>query len=340
MRAFDWLALLQRRRIHYIERGANVKRGEINIQCPWCGTADPSQHLGLNLETGWYACWRNKQGHSGKSPLRLLMKLLNVSYGEARELAGLGDDYVDPEGFTALVAKLMGREVAGHAMPPVRSLVYPREFRDIGHGADADRWVDYLWNRGFDGRDLDELCRKYELMAARSGDYGGRLIIPYFLGHKLIAWTGRAIAPAKIRYKDLDVKSSIVEIKDTLYNYDKAASEGRKKALVVVEGPLDALKLDYYGADYGVRAVGLSTNSISDAQLYQLEDLALGYPQLIVMLDNKTDFGLIDGMRFKQQLAHIPRVKVEATPFSRPDPGDLAPGEVRSWCQNIMGVKT
>ena len=35
MRPFDWRTLLLQRRIHFIERGPNVKRGEINIRCPW-----------------------------------------------------------------------------------------------------------------------------------------------------------------------------------------------------------------------------------------------------------------------------------------------------------------
>ena len=41
-RIFNWRELLDEQRIAYIERGANVKRGEVNIRCPFCGAADPS----------------------------------------------------------------------------------------------------------------------------------------------------------------------------------------------------------------------------------------------------------------------------------------------------------
>jgi hypothetical protein len=68
MRPLDWRQLLTDNRVPFIERGPNVKRGEINIRCPFCGSADPSYHMGLNLDSGWWSCWRNKDQHSGKSP--------------------------------------------------------------------------------------------------------------------------------------------------------------------------------------------------------------------------------------------------------------------------------
>lgn len=335
MRVFDWRALLARERVAFIERGPNVKRGEINIRCPWCGTADPSFHLGLNLESGWYSCWRNKSGHSGKSPLRLLMRLLNVSYGRARELAGLGADYVDPEGFDALAARLMGREVASHAGVKVK-----REFLDLDPEFKViteqlyGRWFDYLWCRGFDGKDLPKLCHDYCLRAARFGDFAGRLIIPYFLDGELVTWTGRAIGESTIRYKDLSVADSLVPVKQTLFNHD-AINEGGK-ALVIVEGPLDALKLDFYGKPFGVRAVGLSTNSLSEDQAFMLEASRGRFRQVGTMMDNKSDFGRVDSMRLKQELSFIPDLRIYDVPFDRPDPGDLTPREVQAWAHNLI----
>lgn len=335
MRPFDWVALFTRQRVHYVERGPNVKRGEINIKCPWCGAADPSQHLGISLETGWYACWRNKQGHSGKSPLRLLMRLLRVSYGEARELAGLSDDCVDPEGFTAVAARVLGRDSFNKPSTTVKTnLELDRQFISLeNERVLTRRWWNYLYTRGFDSEDITPLCKRYSLMAARYGDFAMRLIIPYFVDKKLVAWTGRAIAPSVIRYKDLSIENSVVPVKKTLYNHDVILAGGR--ALVLVEGPLDALKLDYYGEPFGVRAVALSTNSLSDSQVYAIEDASQKFDSIIVMMDNKSQFGLVDSMRMKQNLFFASNLQIMSVPSGKGDAGDLTSNEVREWSKKI-----
>ena len=320
MRAFDWRALLDKQRIHYIERGANVKRGEINIQCPFCGSADPSQHLGLNLTTGWYSCWRQRQGHSGKSPLRLLMRLLRIDYKAARELAGFGEEYVDPEGFDALAARIMGRTGAIEVTPEVlRVLKLDPSFLPIEDRPLTRRWHDYLYNRYFE--DVEWLCRRYALHADRRG---ARIILPYTADDRLVTWTGRAIGPARIRYLDLPRDDAIIPAKETLYLFDHASEGG--DVLCVVEGPIDALKIDAYGHGFGMHAVALSTNSISKEQLYMLEELAPKFREVLVVMDNKTDFGLVDSMRMKQELATIRSVSIAQTPFDRSDPGELTPG--------------
>lgn len=335
MRAFDWVQLFQKKRVHFVERGANVKRGEVNIKCPWCGTADPSEHMGINLTTGWYSCWRNKRQHSGKSPLRLIMKLLRVSYEQARELAGLGDDYVDPEGFDALAARLMGRTETKEADVKAKRehLEFDKHFLDITSRPLTARWWNYIYSRGFDDADIPALCAQYQLRAARDGHYALRLIIPYFLEGQLVTWTGRAIARAEIRYKDLPIDLSVLPPKETLYNHD-CINEPGGKVLVLVEGPLDALKLDYYGKRFGVRAVGLSTNSITESQMFMLEVAAAKFERVVVMQDNKTGFGTVDSMRLKGELSFLPNLEVVQVPYRRGDPGEMLPNEVELWAEN------
>lgn len=339
MRRFDWLPLFQRHGVFYIERGANVKRGEVNIRCPWCGNADPSQHLGVNLETGWYSCWRQKTGHSGKSPVRLIMILLRVSYRAARELAGLSEDYVDPEGFDALAARLLFPPDEGPSANAERlHLEIDRRFVPITEtSVRTRRWWNYLYGRGFDADDVEDLCATYGLLAARDGRYADRLIIPYFLDGALVAWTARAIGRSEIRYLDLSIAESLVPIKQTLYNHDAAAKGG--EALVIVEGPMDALKVDYYGQTAGVRCVALSTNSLTDAQAYMLQELAEGFPRRIVLMDNKTDYGLADGMRLRQELAFIRGLDVLPVPYGAGDPGELKPTQVVDWAASITKTK-
>ena len=333
MRPFNWVALLDKHRVEYVDRGANVKRGEINIRCPWCGSADPSHHLGINLENGWYSCWRNRSGHSGKSPLRLIMALLRVSYWQAREIAGLSDDYVDPEGFDAVAARVMGRQIYGNDAPKIKRefIEMDPSFRVITDEIPTRRWWNYLWQRGFD--DPTAAAELYHLRAARNGDFSTRVILPYFLDGCLVTWTGRAIARSDIRYRDLSPDESIVAAKDTLYNHDAMVKGGN--GLVIVEGPFDALKLDYYGRRFGVRAVALSTNSVSDQQAYMLEEHAGKFKDVSVMMDNKSGFGLVDSMKLKQRIP-VSKAHIVQVPFGRGDAGELTGAEVRDWAAALV----
>lgn len=332
-RAFDWRGLFTEHSIHFIERGPNVKRGEINIQCPFCGSADPSQHMGVNLESGWYSCWRNKRAHSGKSPLRLLMALLHIPYWKARQLAGLSEDYIDPDGFTALAARVLGRvkDEEGGSPAHHRFLAFPREFEPLA-GRRATRHLDYLKDRGF--ASPADLVWHYDLRFCTSDpDWRYRVIIPYFIDGQVVTWSGRAIAQAEVRYRDLDVEESLVPPKETLFNYDCIAKGG--KAIIIVEGPLDALKIDYYGRDAGVRSVALSTNSITEEQAHMLGEIGGQFENKFVMMDMAKPSGLIDSMRMRQELAFIPGLQVARVPFGLKDAGEMSPGQAERWTDQI-----
>lgn len=338
MRVFDWREFFDEQRIPYVERGANVSRGEINIRCPFCGSADPSHHMGLNLETGWWSCWRNRSQHSGKSPLRLIMKLLNIPYGQARELAGLGDDYVDPEGFDSVAARILGRiKTDGPAPVAERRFLTLDEFKPITEAVRTRRHWNYLYrDRGFNGtnrgiEDVDALVKQYRLCAApqSSRHWADRIIIPYYYERKLVTWTGRAIGESTRRYRDLEVDLSLMAPKETLFNHDVMIGGGR--VLLVQEGPFDALKVDFYGQHYGVRSVGLSTNSISEEQAHLLKLAETTFERVIVAMDAKTDFGIVDSMRLRQQIQFIGNVGIEPIPFRAGDGGALTPDQVRRW---------
>lgn len=340
----DWRDLLTRESIPFIERGANVKRGEINIKCPFCGSADPSFHMGLNLDTGWFSCWRNKARHSGKSPLRLLMALLRIPYWKAREIAGLQADFIDPEGFDALAARLLGRASPSDlALVPKRQFLrWPSGFERISNRTRDRRHRAYLEDRGFDF--VDDLIEWYDLrMTIRrpakedEADFRDRILIPYTIDGDLVTWTGRAIGRSEIRYKDLSPDHSLVPAKETLYNYDCIAKGGR--VLVIQEGPFDVLKIDFYGYGVGVRSVGLSTNSINEEQAFMIEEAVGQFDRKLLMMDNATPLGVVDGMRMRQELAFIPDLEVVPVPFGCKDSGALTARQAIAWTDEISTQK-
>ncbi len=337
MKPVDWRQLLAEHGVASIDRGPNVKRNEINIKCPFCGSADPSFHMGLNLETGFWSCWRNRAAHSGKSPLRLLVQLLGIPYWKARKIAGLTEtDWLDPDGFDAVAARIMGRlKIAQVEHVKREFLQFPRDFISLGDVRTAgDRYWDYMRDeRGFGLAGTQALISDYHLQYALRGDYKGRVIIPYYMDGELIAWTGRAIGPASIRYRDLERDSCLVPIKETLFNYDCIAEGGR--VLVVQEGPIDALKVDVFGKEFGVRSVGLSTNSVSDEQIYLLEEASEQFATILVVMDTSGELSIGDSMRMKGVLGSIKNVKIGAIPYGLKDGGELSPRQATRWAREL-----
>lgn len=336
MRVFDWRRLFAEQRVSYIERGANVKRGEINIRCPFCGSADPSYHMGINLENGWYSCWRNRAQHSGKSPLRLIIRLLGVPYERARQLAGLTDDYVDPEGFDAMAARLMGRDkTAGRKEETKRQFLWlDEDFVVIGPSGRTRRHWDYLTGRGFNrAGDIEQLGRLYGVCAGVTGDYAQRVVLPYYQDGDLVTWTGRAVGDSTMRYRDLDRKDSVLPPKLTLYNHDAILAGGR--VLVVQEGPFDALKVDYYGRSNSVRSVGLSTNSVTEDQAFLLQGAVGQFKRVVIMMDNASQLSIADSMRMKDSLSFLPDLGIERVPFGSKDGADLTPFEIEQWTMTL-----
>jgi len=293
--------LLKRNRIEYVTRGKNVKRGHLNIQCPFCGSADPSHHMGIDPGTAEWACWRNAE-HRGKSPVRLLMKLLHVGYGEARELCGLGEDYIDPDGFSAFMHKLRTPVVA--AAP--RHLELPAHFEPItGATVRTRRHFQYLCgpDRCFEPTDVPHVVSQYNLCASIDTQWRDRVLMPYYEDAQLVAWTGRAISRATLRYKDLGLDDCVVPIKHTFYN--APALNRKARALLVHEGPFDVVKADFYGKRVGIRSVGLSTASMSDQQLYRLTTHAQNFEWIGVCMDQDTGLDRLHTAKMVAKLAHL-----------------------------------
>ena len=278
---FNWLDFLKINSVSYVTFGPNTKQGEVSIKCPMC-IDDPSEHLGINPDTGFWACWRNAN-HRGKKPYRLVSALLNCSYNHARLVV---DQYsiTDTDEFNTLDISF---DKPKEDTPNLKELRFPPEFKKIKDVGTGGRFYQYLRGRGF--INVKDLARDYDLYYCTTGDWKDRVIIPIYENVELVTWTARAIAHTEKapRYKTLSVNEeghykASINITDTIFLYDDLTGGD---LLFITEGPIDAMKIDFYGYLYGASATCLFTSSISTSQVYLISEVSKRYNSTILLLD-------------------------------------------------------
>lgn len=317
-----------------VDRGHSVSRGNFNIRCPFCGAADKGAHMGIRIDNGWWACWRNKD-HRGKSPVRLLVAALNRPVREVRQLLGI---HMLPElrTFSALRDRLSPKEVEAEALPPANpaQVPFPKTFRDdwSADAVAASRFRTYLEGRGFPAGVLERVAHAYGLRYCIGGDFVDRVIMPYYYGGAVTMWTGRSIhKTAGLRYRDLEKEQATLFKDSLLYNYDRASRGG--KALLLLEGPFDVVKGDWAGSPLEVHCVGLSTNSFTDAQAAQLFELSSAYEVTFVGMDTPTPFARMASYSMVSRLRGV----VDARPLDTSSLGkDLGGASIRAVSQLLL----
>ncbi len=334
--AANVIALLELYSIEFVDSGPNVAKGNVNIQCPWCGESDPSHHLGINLETAMWGCWRNKN-HRGRLFYKLLAKLTALSFAEARRLTGEG-------GARAIQQGEMERAVQALTEAPntpksntfKRKLQLPSEFRKLSgftpqFSLSAKNFIRYMVKeRGFPKHHLKNICREYELRFAIGGRFKNRIIFPVYEDKRLLTYVGRYIYPSSaLRYLALDKEESVKQVKDCLYNYDKAMEGGNE--LFIVEGPFDVLKMDFYSRKKYCRAIGLFNMNLEPAQIDLLFNLRGKFDQYTVLLDAGQ---VAESLRLQTELSFLKSVEVF---YMRGDldPGDLTPKQARDFSRHL-----
>lgn len=278
--------VLERLHIPYVEKGSNVKRGNVNIRCPFC-TDDPSHHMGIWQDRGSYSCWRDK-AHRGGNFAKLVAAAAGITYERARSICSEYFGTWAQEGSFEKAVKSLSDQSETNPEPvkPVRRSLskWMRGLLPLSPDDPlARRHRAYLSSRGFDPA---RLARRYSLMYAVGGEWRDRIIIPYFLGGKMVTWSARSIHQShEIRYKALADDRSIFTTKQVLYNFDRAVK--REGTLFVVEGPFDTMKFDYWasGANRVPGVVGLSSVALEDEQLVQLIELSQRYQRVVLLMD-------------------------------------------------------
>lgn len=321
---FDWRRFCQRNGIEFVEYGPNTARGNISIHCPFCGAADRSQHMGLKLDINdpQWGCLRNAS-HRAPDPTRLVAALLGISYKQAAEL--LKADAPPPDSLGDMLHSL--RQPAQNAPDRAqtrRAVRMPAEFAQLGTEPPTSyqqRFLDYLSGRGF-GSDALDAAKRYGLRYALTGEQAWRLIFPvYGESGELIGWTGREIRPGGtnvIRYRAMPEMG-----KDWLM---LSPCTEPADVLLVCEGPLDFLKLDYYGREFGVEATGTMGTAITPAQFLQLVRKARKYRRVYSVFDPEA---FAQSMRLVGELDGLAcDARFHQLPIGYEDPGAMTKGQV------------
>jgi hypothetical protein len=318
-RFVDWQKILTQYGVDWIDHGANVKYGNTNVKCPFCAD-DPSQHMGLDTKTGYWACWRNSN-QRGKNPARLLSKLLRISLARANEILGIQP--IDTTDLADALQTLRGLHTDRVSRPV---LTFPSEFKPLDTiSYSAEPFLSYVRSRQFDNP--VRAAAQLGLQFAYSGAYSGRVIFPYYQDGSLVHWTGRSIYPgATLRYKACPSDTALDPY--CIYGFDSAMNGG--EVLVVVEGPVDAAKIQYYGSRFGVCAVAASTSTPNPHQVDQINLLSNLFTSVIIMLDRG------ELLRASAIVGSFIRsVHVSEPPFGVKDFGELSAKQSLVACRQL-----
>jgi hypothetical protein len=319
---FNWVGFFEQRGIEYVTAGPNVGRGEVGIQCPFCGSADRSQHMSVNLEGRGWVCRRNRSEHRGRGAPGLIRALLGCSYAEARAIAG---EAPLPSAGGALAEIEMLMAPALEAKPArVVELCELSEFRPFAGKPSALPFARYMSGRGFGLKFLRRASERMGLRYCTRGPFAGRVVFLVHMRGKLVNWTGRTTSPrARLRYKalsaDPEVASrdglppALLSIEQCLLWYDDLLEGG--DLLEVVEGPMDALKLRLLGR----RATCLFTNTPSSHQVNLLREVAPLFRRRVLLLDRGAE---ANALRAAQDMSSL-GFSASWLPAGVDDPGEL-----------------
>ena len=299
------------------------------IHCPWCGADDKSFHLGIRLDGTAWGCWRNS-AHRGRRPYRLVKQLSGWSHQRVLEYLGEGQSTGDSVG--DLRARLSRMDAPAKPAPRRQLLRFPNEFRAFEQSTTAGPgrlFVQYLRHRGFRGTSVWSVAKRYRMRWATSGKWAWRVILPVIDAEGLIGWTARACTlHARTRYM---AHPPGKEIKRHLFNGWRAIG-GR--VLLIVEGPMDAIKVDWAGHQEGVHAVALMGIDASPEQEVRLRKVAQGYDLVCICLDSTA---IHQALRLQSQLSDL-SPKLVMLPEGVKDPGDLTHRDARVFVRRLLSM--
>lgn len=283
----------------------HVSAGWVGVHCPFC--SGKNFHLGYNLSSGVFHCWR-----CGTHPRKdALERLTGTSLGVLYERYGGGSSRPAPrrrKRITPVISKL-------------RSIALPKGFTEPLRPHHAA----YLTRRGFDPTFLAEEwgIESTRPTASISGSkYGNRIFIP-------IRWEGRTVSfqartcstIVKPKYKHCPENLETYPIRQIIYRHPEASYPYG----ICVEGPADVWRIGRHA--FGTLGIGYSKT--------QVACIARHYRRVMVVFDPEP----VAQKRAEKIARELKDIGVEAWAFrlkTNRDPGDLYPEEARELVQELL----
>lgn len=335
----DWPTVLREQGVAFFDKGPSTSKGNIYVHCPFCGGADQGHHMGISIRDPWrgYGCWRNNS-HRGKSPGKLLAAILNVSRQRAESILGIeGPALLEDSDVKGKLEALLSPKSLEETVKDKRELLFPPEIKPLKtREARQKMFIEYLKERGYSHDDLVKLLPQYQIRYALQGLFKYRVIFPVYTMQGLTTWTGRSIVPGhEPRYLTLTTNPDTAKggplakdtIKDCLFNERWLYSQ-EGKALIVSEGPFDAMRLDFVGRQYGVHATALFGKTVSDAQIEKLAELSSAYKRKFALLDPDAVF---DRLSVWEKIRGIGFTMLPGYKGGAKDAGALSDAETREY---------
>ena len=281
-----------------IDYSLKTNRGWVNTKCIYCGGS--SYKLGFNPTEDYCTCFACGLHNLNET----LSKLLAIPKKDINDVI---EQYKTR---TIILNKLNDKKTTA-----VKNLVLPTDtFTPIERK--------YLKSRNFNP---SYLHKKYNVVGGGIvGDWKYRIIIPVIINGKIVSWTGRSILEKskldelKIpRYKNLEIKKSVINPKECLFNLDNS----KNKTVVLTEGPFDVMRL---GDDF-ICSFGTSLTQS------QIKEIRLRYDKIFIMFDNEVE-AQQKARNYGQMLSSV-GVDVEIvdaySDFNKNDGGELNDDEVK-----------
>ena len=305
----DWVETLDYFGVEYVEHGPNVAQNNINVQCPWCGGADTSHHLGISLNGKGWGCWRDS-GHRGKSPVKLLAALTHRPWRDIEKILGEAE-IIERTALDEILEALENPKTKTKA-PAAEAVEVPSTLRRLTRKVADKQFFDYLARRGFSKPRT--VAKKYGLMRDTSTEWYGRVIMPVQKDRKIIGWTARAMAKAHLRYKAHPPGPAV---SSALYGTEWCPGG---ETLFLVEGPFDAIKLDWILRGTESNAVASMSTALSAGRRRHLVQTLSRYENLCVLFDQGADGHAMDVL---DNVRHATKAAMFCLPSDIDDPGDL-----------------
>jgi len=220
----DVIQLYQDYSVNFLTEGhKHCRPGWVNTPCPFC-TGNPGYHLGFELSSSYYVCWR-----CGWHPIdESLAKLLNVSRQEAVK-----------------IAKAYGNTIV-YVRPPVSITKKVDHKLPSNVGPMGIMHRIYLDKRKFDPEKLE---REWNLLGTGPVslldglDYKFRIVIPFIWDYKEVSFDSRDITGKHFaKYMACPKERELIPHKRILYG----KQELWKSTGIIVEGPTDTWRLGVY----------------------------------------------------------------------------------------------